>query len=1054
MKSKIYLLLLLFSLSIVVDAQSFTYYCGFEQPEDTAGWRFVKRPAVQSNFVIGNAVHRIGTSSMYVSSDGGVTAGYISTASGYSIVAYRKFTLTAGQYDLGFDLRIVGDARSDNDVLRVAYFPTTKADGTAQTPAATAVGSSFSPVVLNNAFIDYKGKQVFVGMPWTNIQGVMTIPQDGDYYLAFYFKENGGINSNFNPGPCIDNIQISTKQVSTHCAAKPTNVNVTNQAGQVVISWQGNATSYELMYYSTSNSSNTSYKVVNNITTNSYTIPMVLIEEGSYVFHVRAICPPDTSIWEETKNFLVYDPAAHCLDFLNFTAPGVTCTSGLFSNPYRTVGVVDFGPESKQSIHTVHTDGSEYDRLTGYQLKTVPDGSLASVRLSNWTETNSNSGSITYTYTVDPDAKVLLLRYAAVLQYADHHPANEQTRIHVEVLDVNNRLLSHCTEADFNARDVAEGNTRGWNTYQPTDDEVENSECPIKWLNWSILGINLEAYAGMTVKIKLTLYACSADFHFGYAYFTLDCTKGDIEGLSCGETPDHFTAPAGFDYKWYKANDPTMTEISNEQTYIPALGDTLSYYVDVMYPENHACKFRLSAYMLPRVPISAGTFKRNAAGCKNEVKFTNVGNVYEFPPTGNPRPTTDTIQSYLWNFGDYGTSVLKSPTLILPNEGDTFQVVLRTGFNGCMGYDTFMVNVPAVSGSTGYDTAYICEGSSIIFNGHEYSQAGDYEEQLQTVYGCDSILMLHLMVLSPDSILTYDTICSDQTIEFFDQIITEAGVYEHHVPSSLGCDTLFYQVTVKVHDVLQMSLQPSPSDICADDSVFSIPYNLHQGIVTGYSLEFDSTGFTPLEYTPIEDDVFIVPMPKGLRPNKYSGTVTFYNADCGNIEVPFNFVVNYPSSILTQRWNDVLSVYNSEYNGGYEFINFQWFLDGEPVPNMISSHFYQQGKDLEFGHDYSVLLTRLDDNLSFMSCAIVPQKFELSDDVNNVNVLFSGTTVNVESPAPARAELYSVTGAKITTWTILQGNNNIPLTDLEGVYILRILFADGNVHTERLVVKK
>ena len=67
-----------------VHAQTYTplpYFCGFENPEDTMGtygWKFEKRAKTGHNFIIGNAVHRMGGKSMYVSADG-VTPNYTLT---------------------------------------------------------------------------------------------------------------------------------------------------------------------------------------------------------------------------------------------------------------------------------------------------------------------------------------------------------------------------------------------------------------------------------------------------------------------------------------------------------------------------------------------------------------------------------------------------------------------------------------------------------------------------------------------------------------------------------------------------------------------------------------------------------------------------------------------------------------------------------------------------------------------------------------------------------------------------------------------------------------
>ena len=55
------------------DYSKLPYFCGFESPEDTAGtygWKFAIMPKTGHSFVIGEAVHRMGSHAMYVSTDG------------------------------------------------------------------------------------------------------------------------------------------------------------------------------------------------------------------------------------------------------------------------------------------------------------------------------------------------------------------------------------------------------------------------------------------------------------------------------------------------------------------------------------------------------------------------------------------------------------------------------------------------------------------------------------------------------------------------------------------------------------------------------------------------------------------------------------------------------------------------------------------------------------------------------------------------------------------------------------------------------------------------
>ena len=47
--------------------------------------------------------------------------------------------------------------------------------------------------------------------------------------------------------------------------------------------------------------------------------------------------------------------------------------------------------------------------------------------------------------------------------------------------------------------------------------------------------------------------------------------------------------------------------------------------------------------------------------------------------------------------------------------------------------------------------------------------------------------------------------------------------------------------------------------------------------------------------------------------------------------------VYYPDSVIAQRWNDVLAVRNDAYNGGYEFIAYQWYKNNEPIDGSVQN---------------------------------------------------------------------------------------------------------------------
>ena len=168
---------------------SLPYFCGLENLEDTIGtygWKFEKRPKVNHTFVVGEAVHRMGSRAMYVSADSAKTAGYSFTTSGSVVIAYKGFYLEKGKYDLMFEYRMQGEDHKESDVMRVAFYKGAK-------PTTTSMGS-FPQYALDNKFVSSKGDEVFKTSLWTQVEGQVEAPDSGYYYLVFLFKEDGDKN--------------------------------------------------------------------------------------------------------------------------------------------------------------------------------------------------------------------------------------------------------------------------------------------------------------------------------------------------------------------------------------------------------------------------------------------------------------------------------------------------------------------------------------------------------------------------------------------------------------------------------------------------------------------------------------------------------------------------------------------------------------------------------------------------------------------------------------------------------------------------------------------
>ena len=370
------------------------YFEGFEDSTTYSSWTLddvrwnIASPA--NKWFIGTATSFAGSHSMYISVDGSTTT-YSGT--GVTRVSKQSFNLPAGSYDLSFAWKCNDDG---TDALYVFWIPKSQGLQGSTSELSTANITSALEVTVDGA----KSKALKNSTTWKI--ATATIQSTGvPMKLCFVWSQNGS-NEGMHPG-CVDNVQIAKLNY------KQSNITAVVQGKDVVVSWSGTANSYEVEYRPFGSSTST---VKRNITGNSVTLPN--LGEGVYDIMVRGLYPPDTSMWVVKTNILIYDPLAHCLDFIDLDA--AECRYGTFANPHQTLGKVDYGPNSTQSRHTVNTDPTATDPNSNGGLTTRPPGEVVSIRLGN-SDTGAQAESITYNYTVDSGAKqILILKYAVVLE--------------------------------------------------------------------------------------------------------------------------------------------------------------------------------------------------------------------------------------------------------------------------------------------------------------------------------------------------------------------------------------------------------------------------------------------------------------------------------------------------------------------------------------------------------------------------------------------------------------------------------------------------------------
>ena len=84
----------------------------------------------------------------------------------------------------------------------------------------------------------------------------------------------------------------------------------------------------------------------------------------------------------------------------------------------------------------------------------------------------------------------------------------------------------------------------------------------------------------------------------------------------------------------------------------------------------------------------------------------------------------------------------------------------------------------------------ICEDDTYNFFGQDLNAPGVYDHTIETQYGCDSTIHLHL-----DNWQVYETpitrhFCQGESYQFFDQSLSASGIYYHTLESVHGCDSV------------------------------------------------------------------------------------------------------------------------------------------------------------------------------------------------------------------------------------------------------------------------
>jgi hypothetical protein len=293
------------------------------------------------------------------------------------------------------------------------------------------------------------------------------------------------------------------------------------------------------------------------------------------------------------------------------------------------------------------------------------------------------------------------------------------------------------------------------------------------------------------------------------------------------------------------------------------------------------------------------------------------------------------------------------------------------------------------------------------------------------------------------------------------------GTYEIRVFNENDCEG--YSQTVEIEtECLDITLNVDSMEVCADSPDIIFPYTVNSGYPLYYSLTYDSTalkaGFVNEEMQPVQrvGGNIVIAMPDSLRPNNgYSAHIFFKdrnagNPECKDIEFDFDFDVLYPSSIVAQKWNDVLVVYNEYWNGGYTFSNYQWYKNGQSIFGQNGSYLYLgENNTFDVEDYYQVKLKRAGETDEVFSCRIYPVRREYDNSTIYPTLMKRGEIWKPvgKTEGNGTIEVWDVMGVVLASQTFENGAIEIRMPDLQGVFVVKIRWDDGTDKIVNVIVK-
>ena len=259
-----------------------------------------------------------------------------------------------------------------------------------------------------------------------------------------------------------------------------------------------------------------------------------------------------------------------------------------------------------------------------------------------------------------------------------------------------------------------------------------------------------------------------------------------------------------FTYHWEPAS--MVTDPNSQTTQTVPLTETQVYTLTVTNTEG-GC----SSTTTVTVSMDGSNLTATATADQYELCEGSSTTIHAIPANGTGSYT------FSWNPDNTLSNTSAQNPTVTPNVGSTtYTCVVSDGIIDQTVSVTILVH-PNLETDI-YKT--ICSNQTYQFFNQSLHTPGVYDHTIQTQYGCDSTIHLHLDNWDIFETEVEDSFCQGDTYTFYGQQITTGGIYSHTLSTQQGCDSVI-RLNLTLNPVQESEFTLTEEETC--DSYFWDP---------------------------------------------------------------------------------------------------------------------------------------------------------------------------------------------------------------------------------------